>query len=178
MQLSSADVAGIFADIEMSGSFSKGAIEDVRKFTEQLFAVSGAAATGAYAGFGHLPDAAALMQKKCIEITRDDAKGYLTSNYPVGREKDFCDPNCLVTLAVSPTQALVFANEMTCRAFSRSPRNEVWRLIDLQTLAKASCAFTLFAEVDPFVEHHLGWDLLRKVARHEYFACAMQRPNE
>lgn len=178
MQLSAADVGGIFADIEKSGSFSKGAIEDVRKLTEQMFAASGAAATGAYAGFGHLPDADALMKKKCIEITRDDAKGFLTSNYPVGREKDFLDPECLVTLAVSPTQALVFANAMTCQTFSRSPMDEQWRLIDLQTLAKASCAFTLFAEEDPFIERNLQWDQLRKVARHEYFACAMKRPFE
>ena len=134
MQLSAADVGEIFADIEKNGSFSKGAIEDVRKLTEQMFAASGAAATGAYAGFGHLPDAAALMQKKCIEITRDDAKGFLTSNYPVGRAKDFHDPNCLVTLAVSPTQALVFANEMTCQTFSRSPS----RPLKYSTLRRSS----------------------------------------
>ncbi|ALT77850.1 hypothetical protein AT984_12315 [Paucibacter sp. KCTC 42545] len=125
-----------------------------------------------------MPDAVALMQKKCIEITRDDAKGYLTSNYPVGRVRDFLDPDCLVTLAVSPTQALVFANERTCQTFSRSPRDKIWRLIDLQTLEKAIYAFTLFAELDPFIERHLQWDLLREVERHDYFACAMQRPYE
>ncbi|MGJ7575757.1 DUF4238 domain-containing protein [Variovorax sp. RB2P76] len=176
MQLSTTDVGDIFAGIEKSGSFSKGAIADLRKLTEQMFAVSGAAATGAYAGFGHLPDAAALLQMKCIEITRDDAKGYLTSNYPVGRVNDFRDPGCLVTLAVSPTQGLVFANETICQKLSSSPTDEQWRLIDLQTLSKASYAFTIFSKMDPFVERHLGWDLHREVARQEYFSCAMQRP--
>lgn len=179
MQLSPADLHSISQDISKSGIASNEAIEDVRVFFERIFAHSGAASAGAYAGFAHFPDAEALMSKKCIEVTRNDARGYLTSNYPVGRENDFCNPNCLLTIAISPSKALVFSNEMVCQRIVASPDNEKWRMIDLQTLARATDAFTLLPTIDPFVVRHLGWKLRNEAAALKtYFSDAMNEQYE
>jgi hypothetical protein len=179
MQLSAADLLNIFSDIKKSGTVSEKTIDETRPFFEKIFAQSGAASAGAYAGFGHLPDAAALMRKKCIEVTRDDTRGYLTSNYPVGRENDFLDEKCVLTIAISPSKALVFSSEKVCQQIAASPNKEKWRMIDLQTLARATDAFTSTNTIDVFVVNHLGWKLQNKAAdRPNYFRKAMSERYE
>lgn len=179
MQLSAADLQNIFSDIRKSGIASEKTIDETRQLFEKIFSRSGAASAGAYAGYGHLPDAAALVRKKCIEVTRDDARGYLTSNYPVGRVNDFLAEDCLLTIAISPSKALVFSNEKVCQKIAASPKKEVWRMIDLQTLASATDAFTSTNTIDPFVVNHLGWKLRNKVAdQSNYFGKAMSEPYE
>lgn len=166
MTLTKEDISSVFDKISKQYPFKSEAIIDVRDFMQKIQASSGAAALGMFAGWGHGPEAQALLSRWWIEIERSDVQGFIGSNYPVGRYNDYRGDNFVLTIPLSPTKAIwcmppVFKAmyDNVSDGEKEGTRRQICKYIDICTLGFATEAYSQLSEKDPFIEQHLGWAL-------------------
>jgi len=182
MDISEDDLQRIFKEIDGSNGTSRQAMDDVKSFMLSIRPSLGTAASGMFAGWGHGQEAQALLSKGWIEIARTDKQGFFCSNYPVGSFEDYAAPNAAFTFPLSPSRALwcvPLEVKLKLEALNETKRkvamDEACKMVDIFTLGKATEAYSLVADPNPFIQQHLGW--MRRINSRQwstYFKLMME----
>lgn len=158
MTLTEADLEKLMEE-QLNSSASPKALADVSSFIKSILPSSGKAAAGMFAEWGHGLDSSALLNKGWIEVLKNEEDTFLCSNYPVGRHGKYEDQKSIITLAVSPTQGLLFVPISLQERYQTGCVDELSRMINLFTLGRATEAYSISASPNKFVMNHLGWML-------------------